>query len=59
MEGGQKELWISDFGATEHICGNKSWFETYKAYDEPRPVQLTDKSQALVCGSGKVKMEAF
>jgi len=52
------EHWISDSGATTHICGDIKWFSQFHKFENPKTVGMTDKNEALALGTGTVTLEA-
>ena len=47
--------WVVNFGATRHICGNRSAFTSYTTLkEEEEQVFMGDSRSTLVIGKGKV-----
>ena len=50
--------WMVDYGATRHICGNKSAFTSYTTVKEREEQVLVDDSRSSpVIGKGKVLLK--
>ncbi|CAG7720598.1 unnamed protein product [Allacma fusca] len=58
QEDHQMDAWISDSGATRHICVDQKLFITLEMFEEPLPVYLTDKNSIDAIGCGTVALEA-
>ena len=54
-----REDWISDSGASQHICGDLAWFEEYRNYPVPRSVYLADNSSVKALAEGTVSLSAL
>lgn len=62
---GLKDSWISDSGASAHMCNNLSWFEDIELFDKGRHCVVGDGNKveikgigniSIVCGEGKTAM---
>jgi hypothetical protein len=51
--------WISDSGASQHICGNLALFSDYTPFLTERKVLMTDNRTIQVEGRGTVELEAY
>jgi hypothetical protein len=51
--------WISDSGATHHICGDKSWFKTFEPFAEGKSVMQTSNAPTHAMGQRMVVLEAL
>lgn len=55
----KRMVWISDSGASKHITGQKTWFESYTPFENPLIVSLTDQHKAKAVGTAVVCLEAL
>lgn len=51
--------WISDSGASQHICGDLALFSDYTPFLTERKVLMTDNRTIQVEGRGTVELEAY
>ncbi|CAG7818823.1 unnamed protein product [Allacma fusca] len=51
--------WISDSGATHHICGNKAWFAHLNENGTQNSVSLASNTSIKAAGKGTVVLEAL
>ncbi|CAG7827898.1 unnamed protein product, partial [Allacma fusca] len=52
--------WISDSGATRHVCGNKEWFVNIEQFSGNAPsVIMADNKKTRAVGIGQIRLEAF
>jgi hypothetical protein len=61
MYSGGKTDWVSDSGATQHVCGNRDWFsefQEFEAGEEPNVV-LADNIPVKALGKGVVNLEVL
>ncbi|OXA48994.1 Copia protein [Folsomia candida] len=54
-----EQVWLSDSGANQHVCGDKAWFTRYEEFDTPKSVFLTDKRATQALGKGTVTLDAY
>ncbi len=53
------EIWYSNSGATNHICGRIDWCIEYEAFKKPRGVSFTDHNQIKALGMRTIMVKAF
>ena len=49
--------WWIDYGATKHVCYDKTWFKTYTIMEEKKKIMLGDFHTIEVVGIGKVLLK--
>lgn len=49
--------WWVDFGATIHVCKDRSWFKTYESMNDGSILHMGNESTALVHGKGCVDLK--
>ena len=56
-----KNDWISDSGASYHVCGSMEWFSSYEMLDDSNApsISLADKSMIRPVGKGTVTLESY
>jgi len=51
--------WVSDSGATQHICGDLKWFTAYEEFNNDKNIVLSNNVSIQVQGKGIVELEAL
>ena len=56
-----KNDWISDSGASHHVCGSMEWFSSYEKFDESQgpSISLADNVTVKPLGKGIVTLEVY
>ena len=52
------DRWLSDSGATSHVCGHRDWFTDYYEYENPTQLEAVG-SKLQVLGVGVIVLEAY
>ena len=57
-EAWNSDIFYSDSGASQHVCGNRIWFSEYEPIKVPRKVFMTDGKSTSAIGVETVRVNA-
>lgn len=55
----QKEIWITDSGASRHMTSRREWFSDFKKLKNSEPIFLGDNEQCDVEGEGTILIQRY
>ena len=55
----EKDVWIVDSGATDHVTHHDEWFVSFERFMSPVKIHIGDKSTMDAIGKGSIKFEAL
>jgi hypothetical protein len=53
------DVWYSNSGSSQHVCGDKGWFTQFTTIEHPKAVYLPDRRATYAIGIGKVSLMAL
>ena len=48
--------WVIDLGASQHLCGNRTHFSTYKSISAEHEIPIVDGSKIQAVGLGDIEI---
>jgi len=56
LDSSMKDLWLSDSGASNHMCNRESWFTDLNLYTSPRGCTVGNGERVQILGEGRVEV---
>ena len=56
LDASMRDMWLSDSGASNHMCNRKDWFSELVLYPSPRACTVGNGERTQILGEGKVEV---